>query len=151
MNMLNVLAFLATLIVSLYPQEIRGLIATPSDKARGWWSAWNRERYVRQLVELKKLHGNAYELLLFALTPLGVAGLVTLFAVLVYFSAYVADSLQHHPFSFAGTVPVDISFIGGMWSGQVTKVFITAARLNVYDKIVPQLEKRIAELSAKRA
>ncbi len=124
-------------------------MATQSNRAAGWWTSWNHERYLKRLQELRKLHGNSYDLLLFALTQVGAAGAVTLFAVLVYFSTYIADTARHVPFSFNRTVPVDMSFIGGIWSGQITKIFITAALLSSYEKAVPLLENRIAKYSTK--
>jgi hypothetical protein len=148
---LPLLMFLLSCVVSLYPNAIRRALAVPPNKARGWWKSRRLDYYTTELAHLKRLHNNAYELLLFVLIQVGSAGLVTTFMLMVTASIYLADLIAHQPFTFISsqTIRVDIGVFLGIWTGSFARVFVMAVQLTSYEPRVSYMETKVAELTSR--
>jgi len=140
-------------LISVYSSDIRRFIkiifTVPPNKMRSAWKASNLRFYENDLLRLKRLHGNAYELLLYVLIEVGRMAITGAFAVALLLIVALRMSQRGTSdeevaltaiFALV-TLPMFVAFPLG-------SVFVQCTRLANFDKRVAYLEKKITELKA---
>ena len=82
---LTYILFILAGLISVYSSDIRRFIkiifTVQPNKIRSAWKASNLRIYENDLLTLKRLHGNAYELLLYVIIEVGRMAIVGVFVV----------------------------------------------------------------------
>ena len=145
--------FVLAALISIYSSDIRRFIkiilTVPPNKMRSAWKASNLHAYRTELLMLKRLHGNAYELLLYVVMEVGRMARNGVFVVALLLMIALGIRERNTSFEQLGiaailalvTLPLALAFPLG-------SAFIVCKRLVTFDKRVAYLEKKIAQLKA---
>ena len=145
--------FVLAALISIYSSDIRRFIkiilTVPPNKMRSAWKASNLHAYRTELLMLKRLHGNAYELLLYVVMEVGRMARNGGFVVALLLMIALGIRERNTSFEQLGiaailalvTLPLALAFPLG-------SAFIVCKRLVTFDKRVAYLEKKIAQLKA---
>lgn len=149
---LTYVLFLLAGLISIYSEVIRGFIkivfTVPPSKMRRAWKASSLRIYRTELLMLQRLHGNAYELLLYVVMEVGRMAITGLFVVALLLILTLGmrehntspEQLGINAILALVTLPLALAF-------PLLSLFILCRRLVEFDKRVAYLERKIAQLS----
>jgi hypothetical protein len=145
--------FVLAALISIYSVAIRQflkiLFTVPPSKIGRAWRKASLRGYETELLKLKRLHGNAYELLLYAIIEIGRMAISAAFVVALLLIVVLRMKEHYTSPEELGiaatlvlvTIPLFLVFPMG-------SIFIQCQRLVQFEKRVGYLEKKIADLSA---
>jgi hypothetical protein len=150
---LTYLLFILAGLISVYSSDIRRFIkiifTVPPNKMRSAWKTSNLRFYEKDLLTLKRLHGNAYELLLYVLIEVGGMAITGAFVVaLLLILALEMRQRSTSPEELGLTSTLALVTLPLALAFPLGNVFTQCKRLANFDKRVAYLEKKIAELKA---
>jgi len=145
--------FVLAALISIYSAALRRFIAilftVPPSKVRRAWRKSNLRFYENELSKLKRLHGNAYELLLYAMIEIGrmaISGAFVVALLLILVLGIKERNTSPEELGIAATLAIVILPL--FLAFPLGNVFIQCKRLVQFENRAAYLEKQIAELNA---